>query len=63
MAYWLTYRKGSFEVKERFPCQTSAHLRASRLDELARWVEIVPIADSHHHPRLARALEILAAPG
>ena len=60
MAYWLTYRKGSFEVKEKFPCQTTAHLRAAGLDDLAHWVEIVPDAEKHMHPRLAQAFEIFA---
>ena len=60
MVYWLTYRKGSFEVKEKFSCQITAHQRASKLDALACWIEIVPDAEKDMHPRLANALEVFS---
>jgi len=42
MNYWLSYRKGSFWLKERFPCQRTA---VGRIEKLAPTVGVVEMFD------------------
>jgi hypothetical protein len=57
---WLTYRRGSFRLKEKFHDEVRAAQRAADLsNKLCYALEIVPETDgTSHPPHLADAIEM-----
>ncbi len=60
MMYWVTYRKGSFWIKERFACGVRANARAIVLCASANGIEIVDGQDHEGLAGIAKALELPA---
>jgi len=59
MTFWLSYRKGSFWLKEQAACVRSATHRAQQLMPLVGAVEIWDSASPRRMPdHLTRAIEI-----
>ena len=58
MVHWVAYRKGSFWIKERYPCGVSANARAIVLCAVTDWIEIVPEEDKVAFADIENALEL-----
>ena len=58
MVYWVAYRKGSFWLKERYPCGASANARAIVLCAVTDWIEVVDESDTVGLADIENALEL-----
>ena len=59
MNYWVAYKRGSFNVKEKYMCADRAHSRCTDLRTKAQSIRIV-VAEMHNHPVLPQCLELPA---
>lgn len=60
MMCWVAYRKGSFWLKERYPCSVSANARAIMLCAQTDWIELVEGNDPEGLAHIETALELPA---
>jgi hypothetical protein len=58
MMYWVTYRKGSFSLKEQYLCRTRAGDRALALAASADDIEVVPHEEAKLCERIILAQEL-----
>ena len=57
MNYWVAYKRGSFSVKEKYPCADRARNRCADLHSKAQSIRIV-VAEQHNYPVLPHCLEL-----
>lgn len=58
MIWWVTYRRGSFSLKERYASARQAHERCGRLFIHAQHLRIVPADDIEGCAALACCFEL-----
>ena len=58
--YWVTYRKGSFSLKEQYPCRMRAGDRALALAASADDIEVVSHDEGMCYDRVLLAQELPA---
>jgi hypothetical protein len=55
--YWVAYQRGSFSIKERYPCPDLARARCNTLITHAQYIRIVPTPDGEDE-RLLHCFEL-----
>lgn|GEM_PF-2579369 len=62
MIWWVTYQRGSFTLKERYPCSHRARERCLRLFTQAQYLRVVAGDDIEGLASLTHCLELPPAP-
>jgi hypothetical protein len=60
LIYWVSYQRGSFNLKERYLCPERARSRCGDLITEARYIHIIP-AEENAPPLLPHCFELPAA--
>ena len=62
MVWWVAYQRGSFNLKERYPCSHRAKERCVRLFTQAQYLRIIAGDDIEGLASLAHCLELPSVP-
>lgn len=62
MVWWVAYHRGSFNLKERYPCRLLARGRYLDLFAKAQFLRVVPGNDVEGLAALAHCLELPPVP-